>query len=120
MLSKNENEVMAAVYSLCDGTDGCMVSPVDILALLPSKRKYSADRLDEILFSLHYDGYFDLISSERKGEKTYVITLKESGFAYKRNAKQRQRDIAFKIFLAFIGACATFIFGLILKSISGG
>ncbi len=119
MLSKNENEVMAAVYGLCDGTEGCLVSPVDIQALLPAKRKYSQEKLDEILYSLHYDGYFDLITSERKGEKMYVITLKESGFAYKRNAKQKQRDIAFKIFLAFIGATATFIFGLILRGISG-
>ena len=31
MLSRYENEVMSAVYSLCDGTDGCLVSPIDIL-----------------------------------------------------------------------------------------
>lgn len=117
MLNKSENEVMAAVYSLCDGTEGCLVSPVDILSILPAKHKLSRDKLDDILNALKCDGYFDLISSERKGEKMYVINLKESGFAYKRNAKQRQRDIAFKIFLAFIGALATFIFGLILKGL---
>ena len=40
--------------------------------------------------------------------------------AFKRSAKQRQRDIIFKIFLAFVGAVATFVFGLILKAIFGG
>lgn len=119
MLSKYEDKVMSAVYSLCDGTDGCLVSPLDILSILPAKHKISAEKLDDILNALKCDGYFDLIPSERKGEKMYVINLKESGFAYKRTAKQKQRDITFKIFLAFIGALATFVFGLILKGLFG-
>ena len=109
--------VMAAVYSLCDGTEGCLVSPIDILSVLPARNRINYEKLDEILTALQCDGYFDLISSERKGEKMYVINLRESGFAYKRNARQKQRDISFRIFLAFIGAFATFIFGLILKGI---
>lgn len=117
MLSKNENEIMSAVYSLCDGTDGCLVSSLDILSILPAKKKFSPETIDGILNDLKRDGYFDLITSERKGEKMYVISLKENGFAFKRTAKQRQRDVAFKILLAFIGASATFIFGLILKAI---
>ncbi len=120
MLSRYENEVMSAVYSLCDGTDGCLVSPVDILSVLPSRRHYSLERLDNILEALQCDGYFDLIPSERKGEKMYVINLKESGLSYKREAMRKKRDVSFKIFLAFIGATATFIFGLILKAIFGG
>lgn len=117
MLDRNENMVMAAIYSLCDGTESCLVSPIDILSILPSRHKLNPQTLENILNALVLDGYFDLIHSERKGEKMYVINLKESGFAYKRTAKQRQRDISFKIFLAFIGALATFIFGLILKQL---
>jgi len=117
MLSKNENEIMSAVYSLCDGTEGCLVSPLDILSVLPAKRKYSPEVIEGILNDLKCDGYFDLITSERKGEKMYVISLKENGFAYKRTVKQKHRDIAFRIMLAFIGAAATFIFGILLKAI---
>ena len=47
MLNRYENEVMAAVYSRCDGTEGCLVSPLDILSILPSKHKYTAERLEE-------------------------------------------------------------------------
>lgn len=119
MLSKNESEVMSAVYSLCDGMDGCLISPLDILSVLPAKKKYNPEKIDGILNDLKCDGYFDLITSERKGEKMYVINLKENGLNYKRTEKQRQRDIAFRIMLAFIGAAATFIFGLILKGIFG-
>lgn len=119
MLSRNENEVMSAVYSLCDGTDGCLVSPLDILSVLPSKRRYTPERLDDILNALQCDGYFDLISSERKGEKMYVISLKESGLAFRREAHRKRRDVSFRIFLAFIGAFATFLFGVVLKALFG-
>ena len=68
MLSRSENEIMRAVYDLCDGTDGCLVSPVDILCLLPPKRKYDIPKIDSVLHDLSYDGYFDIITSERKGE----------------------------------------------------
>lgn len=119
MLSKHENEVMSAVFLLCDGTDSCLVSPLDILSVLPAKKQYNPEKVENILHDLCCDGYFDLITSERKGETMYVINLKENGFNFKRNAKQRQRDIAFRIMLAFIGAAATFIFGLIIKGIFG-
>ena len=112
--------VMSSVYELCDGTDCCLISRADILSLMPKKAEFSSESLDDILFSLHVDGYFDLITSERKGERMYVITLKESGLNFRRAKKQRTRDVIYKIALAFIGALATFIFGLILKAIAGG
>ena len=119
MLTKCEDEIMRAVYDLCDGTESCLISPAEILSLLPAKRKYSFDKIDCTLRDLMHDGYFDLISSERRGEKMYVINLKEAGFSYKRTIAQRRRDIAFRVGLAFIGALSTFIFGLIIKSIFG-
>lgn len=120
MLSKYESRVMNAVYSLCDGTDGCLVSAAEILSLLPRSKKYALAGIDEALCNLHTDGYFDLISSSRAGERMYVINLKEKGLNFRRAKAQRTRDIAYKIGLAFIGALATFIFGLILKAIAGG
>ena len=119
MLTKNEDEIMRAVYDLCDGTDSCLISPAEILSLLPPKRKYNFDKIDCVMRDLSHDGYFDLIPSERKGEKMYVINLKEAGFSYKRTIAQRRRDIAFRVTLAFVGAVSTFIFGLIIKSIFG-
>ena len=110
---------MSAVYSLCDGTEGCLVSPLDIISVMPRNKKFNTDELDSILNTLHCDGYFDLIRSERKGERMYVINLKDNGLAWKRVEKQKQRDVSFRIFLAFVGALATFVFGLILKSFSG-
>lgn len=120
MLSKQEDAVMSAIYSLCDGTDGCIVSALEILCLVSKKSKITRDKLDDIIIALKCDGYFEVIFSERKQEKMYVINLKEGGFAYKRTAYQKRRDISFKILLALIGAVATFLFGLIIRSVFGG
>ena len=119
MLSRKESAVMNAIYELCDGTECCLISRADILALLPRKQQPGGEALDDILFGLHCDGYFDIIPSERKGEKMYVITLKESGFAFRRGQAQRRRDVTFRLALAFAGAVATFVFGLILRGIFG-
>ena len=68
MLNKEENEVMRAVYDMCDGKDSCLVSPMEIMSILPVKRKYTPERVEKILRSLELDDYFDLIESDRKGE----------------------------------------------------
>lgn len=116
-MNRCENDVMSAVYCLCDGMDGCLISPLDIMSILPAGRRYSSQRLDDALQTLQTDGYLDVITSERKGEKMYVISLKESGLAFKRNRRQKRLDVINKIALAFVGAVATFVFGLILKAI---
>lgn len=117
MLNRQENEIMNAVYEMCDGKESCLVSPLEIMSILPEKRNYTPERVDKILRSLELDDYFDLIESDRKGEKMYVITLHANGIAYKRTSLQMKRSIAFKIGLSVGGAIVTFVVGLILKGI---
>ena len=115
MLNKQENEVMRAVYEMCDGRESCLVSPLEIMSILPEKRRYTPEKVDAILRSLELDDYFDLIESERKGEKMYVITLHDNGVAYKRTSQQVRRSVAFKVGLSVLGAVITFVVGLILR-----
>lgn len=117
MLNKQENEVMKAVYEMCDGKGSCLVSPMEIMSILPEKKKYTPAKVEKILRSLELDDYFDLIESDRKGEKMYVITLHANGEAYPRTRLQVRRSVAFKIGLSVAGAVVTFVVGLILKSI---
>ena len=44
MLNKQENEVMRAVYEMCDGRESCLVSPLEIMSILPEKRRYTPRR----------------------------------------------------------------------------
>ena len=116
MLNRRESEVMGAVYSLCHEKGICLVSPADLLGMLPRK-KYTETQIEGILNALALDDYFELLSSERKGEKMYVISLHASGYAYKRYSLQLRRDMTWKLFYAIGSAVVAFLVGLLLRRI---
>ena len=117
MLNRQENEVMNAIYSLCHEKGGCLVSPDELISLLPKPRKYTQEKLESILGELALDNYFELLSSERKGEKMYVISLHPNGYAYKRCYVQMRRGVALKLMWAIASAVVAFLVGLLLKRI---
>ena len=117
MLNKKEYEVMDAVYALCHGKGVCLIAPAEILALLSPRKKYTEEEVEKVLGELALDDYFELLSSERKGEKMYVISLKPNGCAFKRSFAQFKRDALLKIFWAVASAVVAFLVGLILKRI---
>ena len=114
MLTKRESEVMKAVYSLCkEGV--CLVSPNELLALLPARENWTQENLEKVLTALSLDNYFHLLSSERQGEKMYVITLCADGLAYPRNAQQMRRSLCLKIGWAIASAVIAFLVGVVMK-----
>ena len=108
---------MNTVYELCHEKGVCLVSPAELLSMLPQKKKYTEAQLENILGELALDNYFELLSSERKGEKMYVISLRTNGYAFKRGYVQMRRDAAVKILWAVASAVVAFLVGLILKRI---
>lgn len=116
-LNRRENEVMRAVFELSDGKDRFLVSPCELVAVLPSRAGYNEETLERTLRALELDGYFDFIPSDRKGEKTYVIHMREAGLAFKRSDAQRRRGVCFRWGVAAVGAVITFLVGLILRHI---
>lgn len=117
MLNKQEYEVMNAVYTLSHEKGICLLSPSELISLLPSHKKYTEEKVETILNELALDNYFELLSSERKGEKMYVISLRANGYAFKRNFLQLKRDLAGKTFWAILSAVIAFLVGFILKRI---
>ncbi len=117
MLNKRESEVMDRVYTLCHEKGVCLISPAEFLSLLPLRRNYTEEGLEGILNELALDGYFEILSSERKGEKMYVISLRANGYAFKRSYAQMRRDAFVKIFWAVASAVVAFLVGIILKRI---
>lgn len=116
MLNRRENEVMGAVYTLCEKQGICLVSPTELLSVLPNK-KYDQIQLEKILNALALDDYFQLLFSERKGEKMYVISLHAGGYAYKRDTMQQRRTVIVKVLWAVTSAVIAFAVGWILKHI---
>ena len=117
MLNKKESELMNAVYALSHEKGICLVSPSELLAMLPTRKKMTLERLEDLLQQLAFDQYFELLSSERKGEKMYVISLRANGYAYKRCSLQQKRNVAMKMLLAILSAVVAFVVGLLLKRI---
>ena len=108
---------MGAVFMLSQGKERFLVSPYEILALLPEKAKYDEEMLERILHSLELDGYFELVFSDRKGEKTYCIHMREAGLAFKRQDIQRKRDIVLRLLFAAVCGLLSATIGLLLKAI---
>ncbi len=117
MLNRREREVMNAVYTLCYEKGVCLIAPSELLSILPRYRKYSEESLEAILQALSMDDYFEMLSSERKGEKMYVISLRASGIAFKRHFAQVRRDAVVKILWAAASASVAFLVGWVLKRI---
>lgn len=117
MLNKRETEIMNTVYEICHEKGVCLVSPAELLSMLPQRKGYTEEQLETILGELALDNYFELLSSERKGEKMYVISLRANGYAFKRCFAQMKRDAVVKIFWAVASAVVAFLVGVILKRI---
>ena len=115
MLNRRESQIMNVVYDLCHEKGVCLISPAELLDLLPARGKYTEADLDTILNELSLDDYFELLSSERKGEKMYVISLRTNGYAFRRCYVQMKRNALVKILWAVASAVIAFLVGVILK-----
>lgn len=110
---------MDAVFTLSGGKKSFLVAPYDILAALPAKAKFDEEKLERVLANLELDGYFERVSSDRKGEKMYVITLLSAGLNYKREDYQRKRGVYFRWGVVAIGAVISALIGILIRSLLG-
>lgn len=117
MLSKREKDVMSTLVLLCKKQGRCLISPEELKKLVSAREKWTADELEKTLSSLETDGFFELLSTDRKGEKMYVVIMKKKGYFYKRENVRFRRDGVGRILWAVASAVAAFIVGLILKRI---
>ncbi len=116
-LSRRENAVMNAVFTLAQGKERFLVSPYEILAMLPPKGGYDEERVERILRSLELDGYLEIVPTERKGEKTYVVCMREAGLAFRRSDAQRRRKLFFKLAVTVACGLLSAAVGILLKAI---
>lgn len=114
MLTYQEKLVMEYLFKKCAKSGNCLISLQEIILSLSHKKKFTEARLKDILFSLQQEDYFDIIYSDRQGESVMVITLHLKGKGYPREKIQNNRQIKYKILLAFLGAILSFIVGKIL------
>lgn len=115
MLNKRESKVMFALLSACGEKSSALVAPGDLYARV--KEDMDFPDMERAVENLNLDGYFDLILSDRRGEKVYCVTLTEKGKGYIRSVKEFRRNLLFRLCLSAALAVFSFVIGLILKAV---
>ena len=116
MLNRLESKIMLALSNQFTDRQSLLISPLDLINIV-GEEKLNKPRLEKIMDDLYSDGYFDLIYSERHGERVYCITLTERGKGYARKLKVIKRNLLFRLSTTVAFAIVSFIIGLILKAI---
>lgn len=112
MLSGKERELMNEIYSLTHRTGCGLIGKKELGARLTD----GVD-VEKVLSALKSDAYLDYLSSMRKGEDVYVITLLEKGKNFPRELRKEKEMLLFRLLLAVGGAIVSFLVGLILKTL---
>ena len=110
---------MGAVFSLSEGKERFLVSPYELLAVLPPRLNFDEEKLFCAMRSLELDGYFELIESDRKGERVFVVHMKEAGRSYRRNDALRRRRTCYKIAVTVLCGVLSALVGILVKSLLG-
>jgi len=116
MLSKTENRIMSFISEWGKEKPSLLINPTDFINQLGFKGMTSA-QLELSLEALSSDGYFDLVYSDRHGERVYCISVTNKGKLFKRNGQKIKRNLIYKLIVTVGFAILSFIIGLILKAI---
>lgn len=116
-LNKRENAVMGAVFRLSGGKERFLVSLYEIIAILPPRASYGEEQVEITLRALELDGYFELIESDRKGERVFVVHMKEAGRCYRRNDSLLRRRLVFKLLVTLACGVLSALVGIVVKSL---
>ena len=114
MLNKREKSVLKIIIDLSAGKSTCLLSPTKILKRIPYSINISKRDFEDVLKTLEYDGYLELIESDSKGEKVYCITLTTKGQGFNRELIHYKRMIYFKLILTLVFALLSFVVTRIL------
>ena len=105
MLSRKEKLIMKAVYSKAVKTEGkCLMTPTELLTDISFKEDFRREDLEPCLKTLVLEDYFELIDTEKKGERVFCFTLHQNGYAFASQIESEKRAIKFKIVLTVAGA----------------
>lgn len=120
MLNRKTKALMLAVYNRAVVKDGvCIVRPIDLLQDIPYAKEFERDELEPAMRALESEGYFEMVETEKKGERYYCITLQQASVDFARQIASEKRAIKFKIILSIAGVIGTFILTRIVAAIFG-
>ncbi len=116
MLNFDEKKVLLAIRKNCQNKGACLVAPEDLLYKI-GDCSLTEKSLVNILKALSYEGYLELIYTERLGKSLYCITLRDKGINYDREVKNFKKQLAIRVLITLSLTIISFLAGLILKAI---
>lgn len=120
MINRTQKAIMSAIYAKAADKNGtCLIRPVELLESIPYTVRFKRSDLPAYLRSLEMDDYFEMIETDKKGDKYYCFTLHQNGYSVITQIKNERRAIMFKIILTVCGALLSFIIGLLLRNLFG-
>lgn len=114
-LNVRESAVMRALLTLSAGRERFLVSPGEVLAVLPGRAACDEPGLERVLHTLELDGYLHTVQTDRKGEKTYVVCLREKGLSFLRDARTERRRLVRRLLFTALCGLASALAGILLK-----
>lgn len=118
MLNKKTKALMKVIYTKAIEKEGvCLVNQVELLAAIPYKMEFHYTELDPAMKSLSNEGYFEVIETQKHGDKYYCITLQQAGYDFSRQIASEKRAIQLKIILTVGGVIAAFFLKRIIEAI---
>lgn len=120
ILAKKEHALMQAIYDFANEKGGVgLIRPVELLERIPYNVEFRKSDLEPVLSVLELDEYIECVSTDKKGEKFYCITLKKKGKAYKRKIeiekRKKKNALMWKIFFVIFGIILSICIKAILK-----
>ena len=83
MLSKKQKLLMKVIYSHAIRKEGvCLIRPIDLLKEIPLSSDFRRDELESNLKALVTEDFFEMITTDKKGEEYYCFTLHQNGYAF--------------------------------------
>ena len=116
MLENVKKKILTFLTKLCKERQSVLISPTDLLNNL-NANGLGQESLEKKVVELSNEGYFDLVYSDRRGEKVYCITLLEKGKSYFRKERIERQNLVKRFFLTIGFAVLSFLVGVILKKI---
>ena len=117
IFNKKERLLMNAIYSSASASGQCLLTPLEILSLIPYKADFREEDIDKTLEALKVDGYFAYDKALRKDETVYCIVLKEKGLSYERDKRTAKRKIIQRVALTIAFALLGYLIKVIISAI---
>lgn len=114
MLSRVEKFILKTLNDNCGKSNSCLTSVKRLVKLPSGSKDLSEQELDKILQDLEDQNYIDYVKTLRGNEEIYCVTLHRKGRNYLMEDKRNMRTLKFRILVAVLGACASFIAGRLL------